>query len=274
MNLMIASDVVILGFLVSAEAVTGYSLSKYVPETMIGAIAMIVFGMAPGLGGIIGQGRLKKAKDIRGEIMALTWLVATALGAAILLWNRSFLNLWVGPGHYVGPWPAFLITLVVTQFVLIRSDAVIIDLSLDLRRKVLMGMLSAVAAVAIASLFVGYFKLGVIGLCFGLIIGRMLLSVVYPSIVGRLIGVGILSQLRSSLRPAVVTILLFSCASWLEGNISLGEKTGLTGWIVLIGGAGITASVLLAVAFYFGLSGLQRQTILRRLRAIHSPEFR
>jgi O-antigen/teichoic acid export membrane protein len=268
-NLMMASDVVILGFLVSVEAVTDYSLTKYAPETLISIIALMNFGITPGLGGIIGSGQLKKAADVRREMMTLTWLVTTALGATILFWNRSFLNLWVGPGHYIGPVAAFLVILVVTQFVLIRCDAGIIDLSLNLRRKVLMGFLSAAAAIVVSSLLVGYFKLGVIGLCLGLIVGRMLLSLGYPSIVGRFLGVSISSQLRSSIRPALVTILLYSIASWMESYINLDIKSDLMRWINLIGGAGITAGVFLVVTFYLGLSEIQREKIFRRLRALN-----
>lgn len=271
MNLMTASDVVILGFLVSPEAVTGYSLSKYAPETLVSFIALVNFGIMPGLGGIIGSGHLKKAANIRGEMMTLTWLVTTALGATILFWNRLFLNLWVGPGHYVGTVPAFLVTIVVTQFVLIRSDAGIIDLSLNLRRKVLLGFFSAATAIVVSGLLVGYFRLGVAGLCLGLIIGRMLLSVGYPAIVGRLLGVNILSQLRSSFRPALVTISLYSVATWLVSSTNMGNKLGLTGWINFIGGAGLTACACLVAAYYLGLSGLQRKTILNRLRAMKSP---
>jgi len=274
MNLMTASDVVILGFLKSPEAVTDYSLSKYAPETLISLIAMMNLGITPGLGGIIGSGDFKKAANIRREMMTLTWLVATAAGAAILTWNRSFLNLWVGPGHYIGSVSGLFITLVVTQFVLIRCDAGIIDISLNLRRKVLMGLLSSLAAISIAVLLVGYFKFGVVGLCCGMIVGRMLLSVGYPSIVGRSLGESISSQLRSSFRPALITILLYSLASWLDSHVNLGGRSGLGGWINFIGGAGITAGVFLVVAFYSGLSGLQRKTIFSRLRAMNSAGAR
>ncbi len=271
MNLMTASDVVILGFLISPEAVTDYSLSKYAPETMISFIALMNLGITPGLGGIIGAGLFKKAADIRAEMMTLTWLVTTAVGATILTWNRSFLHLWVGPGHYVGPASGLLVTLVVTQFVMIRCDAGIIDISLNLRRKVLMGLLSSLSAIAIAGLFVGYFKWGVVGLCLGMIIGRLLLSVEYPSIVGRFLGVSLSSQLRSSLRPALITILLYGSASWLDRHFNLGGGSGLKGWIRFLAGAGTTAGVFLAAAFYAGLSGPRRKTLVRRLRALKSP---
>jgi O-antigen/teichoic acid export membrane protein len=269
MNLMLASDVVILGFLVSAEAVTDYSLTKYAPETLITVIALMNFGITPGLGGIIGSGHLKKAIKLRGEMMSLTWLVTTALGATILVWNRSFLDLWVGPGHFVGPIQALLITLVATQFVLIRSDAGIIDLSLNLRRKVLIGFSSALAVIGTAAFLVGYFKLGVIGLCVGLIVGRTLLSVGYPSIVGRFLGVSLKAQLRSILRPALVTLLLYVFALWLDRHINLGDSSDLIGWLKLIGGVGIAVGTFLVAAFYMGLSGLQQKAILLRLRSVN-----
>lgn len=269
-KLMMASDVVILGLLVSAEAVTDYALSKYAPETMINIIAMIIIGVAPGLGGIIGSGHLRKAANIRNEIMAMTWLVTTALGATILIWNRSFLNLWVGPQHYVGRGPTLFIILAVTQFVLIRCDAAIIDLFLDLRRKVLMGFASAGMSIVAMGILVRYFKLGVIGLCLGLIVGRMLLSLGYPSIVGNFLGTNLFSQLRSALRPALVTILVFAFASWLGNFVNLSKKLGLIGWINFIGGAGITAGAFLAVMFFSGLSNPKRVAILRRLREMSS----
>jgi O-antigen/teichoic acid export membrane protein len=274
MNLMTASDVVILGFIISAEAVTDYSLSKYAPETMISLIALLNIGITPGLGGIIGAGLWKKAAKIRGEMMALTWLAATAFGATILTWNRPFLHLWVGPGHYIGPAAGFFIALVVTQFVMIRCDAGIIDITLNLRRKVLMGLLSSLIAVAVAALFLGPFKFGVVGLCLGIIIGRILLSLEYPSIVGRFLGVSLSSQLRSIIRPALVTISLYLFASWLDIHFHLVTRSGLRGWIIFAGGAGMTVVVFLVVAFYSGLSGPQRKAIYRRITAAKSPGSR
>lgn len=273
MTLMTASDVVILGILKSPAAVTDYTLTKYAPETLISLIALINIGIAPGLGGIIGSGRFRKAAHIRGEMMAFTWLVTSALGATILFWNRTFLDLWVGPGHYSGPWPALLITLVVTQFALIRCDAGIIDFSLDLRRKVLVGLLSAAAAIVISGVLVGYFDLGVPGLCLGLIAGRMLLSVGYPLIVGRFLGTGLPLQLRTSLRPAVVTIVLYFAAAWLDSTLHWAVGSGMSGWLSFAAGAGLTGGAAVVAAFFLGLTSAQRKGILRRFHAADSPDL-
>ena len=88
--------------------VTTYSLTKYIPEALVGFVAMVVSGITPGLGGIIGAGNLQKAAHVRNEIMVLTWLVAMSLGTTILLWNQAFVQLWVGPEYYAGSIPTLL----------------------------------------------------------------------------------------------------------------------------------------------------------------------
>jgi O-antigen/teichoic acid export membrane protein len=267
MNLMIAGDVALLGMLNTVESVTNYSLTKYAPETLITIMAIIVFGISPGLGSIIGSGNLPKAAQVRGEIMSLTWLVLTALGATVLLWNRVFIGLWVGEEHYAGFIPTLLIVLMVMQFILIRNDANIIDLTLRLRDKVIMGALSVLGSLATAGLLVGYFRLGIEGLCVGLIAGRLLLSVGYPVLVGRLLKISLSSQLRGMLRPSLVTILLFWLLSWLDHS-SQSMWNNVRGWMNLVLSVGFTFGVVLLLAFFGGLSGSQRRQILRRVRTV------
>ena len=60
------------------------------------------------------------------------------MGTSILLWNRSFIGLWVGADRYSGSFPHSLIVIGVIQLVFIRSDANIIDLTLRLSQKVLL----------------------------------------------------------------------------------------------------------------------------------------
>jgi hypothetical protein len=200
--------------------------------------------------------------------MALTWLIVTALGASVLLWNRAFVGLWVGAEHYSGSIPALLIQIAVTQLVLIRNDASIIDVTLRLRRKVLMGALSVTLAVVASAVLVGYFKLGIVGLCLGIIAGRSILSLGYPMIIGRFLGVALSSQLKSVLRPLLVTMVLFALAFELDSLVPINTWSGLKGWISLVPSVGVTSSLVLLVTFYAGLSGGQRRNILRRVRMV------
>ena len=265
MNLMMASDVVLLGVLDSVGAVTDYSLSKMAPETVITIVAIVAFGIAPGLGSIIGSGSLQRAARVRGEIMSLTWLIVTTLGFTVLLWNRAFIRLWVGAEHYVGTVPSLLIILVIMQFVLIRNDGNFIDLTLRLRHKVLMGGFSVTISLIAAAVLVGYFRLGIVGLSIGLLFGRSILTFGYPMLVGRHLEISLSSQLRAALRPFLVTMLLFTFASALDSLSSAGRMVFRPGWFGLALAVGITSVSSACLAFYIGLSHRQRSSILQRI---------
>ena len=267
-SLLLASDVVVLGLLNSVESVTNYSLTKYVPETMIGVIVIIIFGIMPGLGSIIGTGDYEKAVRLRDEINSFIWLAATTLGASILIWNRVFIGLWVGAEHYSGLIPNLLVVVAAMQLALIRSDGNIIDLTLRLSQKVLLGLLSVTVSIVAASIMVGYFKMGVVGLCLGIMGGRLIISIGYPMLISRFLGVSLSSQLNRVLRPIFVTILLFSIAIGLDGFVSVSTGAGIKGWLIFILLAGVTGILMLLISFFAGLSGDQRRNMIHRVRAV------
>jgi O-antigen/teichoic acid export membrane protein len=268
MNLMMASDVVVLGLLNSVESVTNYSLSKYAPETSISIVAIMVFGILPGLGGIIGSGDLERAARVRGEIMSLTWLVVTVIGTGVVFWNHTFIGLWVGAKHFVGPLPNLLIVVLVLQFVLIRTDANVIDLTLNLNRKVILGAISVAVSLITASSLVYFFKWGIIGVSIGIIIGRLILSVEYPILIGRMLKIPHSAQLKAILRPALVTTILFLAAAVLDNLLPIRGWHSLGGWLAFLLSAGVTFCVVFALAFIGGLSNKQQRNILRRISAV------
>ena len=270
-NLMMASDVILLGMLQSVESVTAYSLSKYAPETVISVVAIVVMGIAPGLGGIIGSGDLTKAAEVRGEIMALTCLAVSVLGTTILLWNRTFISLWVGAEYYAGPVPSLLMVVVVSQFVLISNDSNVIDLTLHLRQKVLLAAVSVFVSLVLAAYLLSYTQLGVVGLCVGIIAGRLILSVGYPILVGRYLNIPVAVQFKSALWPGCAVLLLFGAASVLDIVAPRQTSNTLMGWVRFLLSVAVTAGSVALLAFYTILSPKQRAKITRRARIIAAP---
>jgi O-antigen/teichoic acid export membrane protein len=266
-TLLLASDVVVLGLLNSVESVTNYSLTKYVPETLIGVIVIIIFGIMPGLGSIIGTGDYNKAIRLRDEINSFIWLTATTLGASILIWNRVFIGLWVGADHYSGSIPNLLVVVAAMQLALIRSDGNIIDLTLHLSQKVLLGLLSVTVSITAASILVGYFKMNIVGLCLGIMGGRLIISIGYPLLISRFLSVSLSSQINHMLRPVLVTVSLFSIAVGLDRFAGIRFESGIMGWLAFIISAAATGALMLLISFYAGLSGAQRKNMLRRVRA-------
>jgi len=153
-RILMSGDVVILGIIASAELVTVYTLTGYAAQVVVGVIGITMGAIVPGMGGLIGAKQHQKAAIVRSEMLVLNWLMTTVIGVGILLWNRSFITLWVGPIHYAGPWANLLIVLAVTQLAFIRTDAFIIDLTLNLSRKVALGGLSALLSLGIAAVLI------------------------------------------------------------------------------------------------------------------------
>jgi hypothetical protein len=105
-------------------------------------------------------------------------------------------------------------------------------------------------------------------LCFGIMGGRLIISIGYPMLISRFLGFSLSSQLTGILRPVFVTILLFSLAFGLDRYISFMVGTGIKGWLIFILSAGLTSILMLLISFYAGLSGDQRKSMIRRIQAV------
>ena len=262
MTVMLASDVVVLGVVGSTALVTTYTLARYVPQAITVAVSTVIVAIMPGLGGMIGSGDLARAVQIRRETMSLIWLFTIVAGTTVLLWEQSFLRLWVGERYFPGAAAILMVMLMVLQFALIRTDANIIDLTLNLRKKVLLGALAAVLSVALAWFLLGPMDMGIIGLVLGFIVGRSIQSVSYPLMIGRLLGIPPERQLRGIVRPALATGALFAGAS------VLGRATHAGSWPALVVSVGVSAGVVAILAYFGGFPHDTRQLLWRRLRKV------
>jgi O-antigen/teichoic acid export membrane protein len=261
-RLLMASDFIVLGIVATTSAVTTYSLTGYAALTLLQITSMLLGAVTPGLGGVIGLKQYDKAAKLRGEMMRLSWLVLTAMGATILLWNRSFINLWVGPEHYAGAWANLLIVLLMVQLIFIRNDAFVIDLTLQMREKVVVGAIASVLSIALSAILIP--RWGIVGLCLGMIAGRLLLSVAYPLIVNRQLEQPRRLPLRSLLRPGVVMGLMFA------GSTYLGQSLVVNNWVVWFICGGASFGLALCVAMFTGLNADARRPLVKRLMMVRT----
>jgi O-antigen/teichoic acid export membrane protein len=262
MQVMQGADVVLLGIAGSATLATGYTLTRYVPDAVTNVAATLIFAVMPGLGGLIGAGDRERAVSVRNEMMAFTWLVTAAAGATILVWERCFLGLWVGGQYYPDTTVMVLIVVMVLQWAVIRTDSNIIDLTLVLRDKTLLGLASAGACVGLAVVGFVWLDAGLAGLVAGFIGGRLILSVAYPLLIGRLLGVAPVRQLVAALRPALITVLLLGATAYL------GRVVEVSSWFTFAVGACLTAVACVAGGYLAGLPRTQRRRLRSRVRRV------
>ncbi|HSA55382.1 MAG TPA: oligosaccharide flippase family protein [Gemmatimonadaceae bacterium] len=261
-RLLLASDVIILGAVVAPAMVTSYVLTGYAARTAQGIHIFAAGAAIPGIGGLLGRGELGRARQAREELLLLTWLFGTVVAATILMWNRGFITLWVGAENYAGPTVDVLIALLFLQTIFIRVEAYIIDATLKPRLRVLISGVAMVVAIVLSIVLAR--RLGIAGVCLGMLTGRMIQSVAYPLLSARSVGAtaDAWRALAGTWRRMVVSALLLAVAA------VLGQRVGVSGWAAWVSGAAVGAAVTAGLALAFGPDAAERGAILSRLRAL------
>jgi len=253
-----AGDVLLVGILGSPAMVTVYSLTKYAPDAVIRLTGFVVNGSAASFGRLLSDERYAKLRRARAELMTATWLITTVSGVTVLLWSPSFLVLWVGPGYDQGSTTTLMITILAAQLMFVRNDASLIDLTLKLRSKVLLGVATIAVTVILLVAFVRS-DFQITTLCLALATGRIPMSIGYPCIVGRVIGIAPSQQVFPCIRVLLTTTLLFGVAVMLRDSLE-----ALT-WLSLSLSVGITVIATISIAMLLGMNSTQQSRIWKRI---------
>jgi hypothetical protein len=141
-----------------------------------------------------------------------------------------------------------------------RIDGDFINLQLTaIGRKVLIGGLSVTASIILAVIAVKWLKAGVNGMCLGYILGRLVLSVSYPAMVGRLLDVSFAAQAKASIRPMIVNIAVFGGLTFFSMRFTLES------WLALAFAGSLSAMLIAIVGFLTGLSAESRREVISRI---------
>ena len=179
---------------------------------MAQVLSMVVQATIPGIGGYLGSGAREKAAALRGEVVALVWVLGTGIGVTIVMWNHTFVSLWVGENLYAGDTVTLLLVVLAFQLALIRADAFIIDVALVPRVKVVAGLVAAIVSISLGALAAGPLGGGPVGLCLGPGRGTVRPRPDRSVAVGRFLGIPLHRQVLAVLRPGLASLILFAVA--------------------------------------------------------------
>jgi O-antigen/teichoic acid export membrane protein len=255
-KLLLASDVIVLGMVLSPVMVTTYVLTGYAALLSVNLHSLAADAVIPGLAGIIGSKDYFRATQLRRELLSMSLLFATAAGAAILAWNRSFVHLWVQGENYAGTWANLLLVVMAVQTAFIRCDAYIIDAALQPGRRVRVSAVAAAVAVILSTVLTRY--AGIAGLCLGLLAGRAVQSVCYPILVNDCLAKASQDREPWLLRPLTVMGLVFGVATFL------GEQVLLGGWLLWAIAVPLTSAMSLLIMLRWGLPPDQQAVVRAR----------
>src|SRR6266704_1626863 len=210
-KLALASDVLVLGMVVSSAVVTTYVLTGFPARIALGLYHFSATAAQPGLGAVIGKQQYGRAG-----------------------------HLWGGLENYAGMWPNALIMLAAAQTAVVRCDSYILDAMLQPRLRVMVGV--GAAALIIAASVILTPALGIVGICLGVLAGRCVQTVAYPILVERCLGHRPGLPLRRIVRPLVVMGLMYAGAAYL------GDQLLVRRWLEWAAGVALTLALALGVA--------------------------
>ncbi len=261
-TLLTQSDKVLLGFVASPVLVSSYALTTFLPLAVQGVVFRVIIGILPGIGKLFGLKEYAKIRKVWANVNHFILLLTTAAGVVIILFNNSFLSLWIGKGHYAGNVANVLIILMIMQDTLIKHDGYIITATLDLKKKVYLTLRSAIVFIVLG--FVLVHNWGIVGLCLSLIGGKFLLFVGQRKVLKRKMKHRSELPFYRVIQPLVISLVMLGTAFYLSHFIHP------LGWLQLMGL--IPFTFILSFLLYFKL-GIRKEQRLELVQIVSSIKY-
>ena len=254
------SDKIFLGIIAGPVLVSTYTLTLFLPVAIGGIIFNIIVGAIPGIGTLIGLKEFGKIYKAWRSINDLVFLMAVGAGFTIILFNYSFLSIWVGSEHFAGYVANALVMVLVIQELFVKQDGYVITATLDLKKKVFITLVSITISFVLGLLLIKDY--GIVGLCISLLVGRTFLFLSQRSIIEKQLKIDKVQSLLSFTQPFVVSILMLSSAFYFSYLINQ------TSFFILTFLVPSTFFSALVIFFSLGLSAERRLELIRLYSSI------
>jgi O-antigen/teichoic acid export membrane protein len=258
---LMSSDKILLGYLIGPVLVSKYALTMFTSLAIQGIIINVVSGITPGIGGLFGNQEFDKVKKVRSLIMNLTWLFAVTTGVSVLLFNESFIHLWVGRHHYAGLKENLLILIVSVQSIFFQIDSFIINVTLDMKLKFLLTAVASIVTIILAFFLVKHYQ--IIGLCISILAGRFILTIGYPIILKKRM------YDTSTLLPARMFQPLLTAAFFLLLSAFIARWITITTWMLLVPAVLLTLVITSLLYWIIGIRPTDREEVWKTLVKIN-----
>jgi O-antigen/teichoic acid export membrane protein len=166
----------------------------------------------------------------------------------------------VGEGNYAGYLENLFILLIALQYIFFGAAGSFINVTLDLKTKVLLTGFSALISIGLAFLLVGEFQ--IIGLCISVLVGRMVLTIGFPMILKKKMNDQSSFFSDENIRPLFITSMALIAASYLQ------EMVFVNSWLELISWGALAVVVLMPLFWVLGFTNEQRKILIANLSKI------
>lgn len=172
------SDKILLGLFSTAMVVGQYTIIFYIAAFAKGLMTNINQAVIPGYGKFLGKKEFMKLRGLRRDHKNLLNSFALILLPNYILYNQSFVVLWSQEVFDIAWIDILLIAIMVYQLIHLEFDSILIDVTLNIKQKVLFAFLSVLISLGLSVVLIPDY--GITGLLISLIFGRLILSFFYP----------------------------------------------------------------------------------------------
>ncbi|MEC7756000.1 MAG: oligosaccharide flippase family protein [Bacteroidota bacterium] len=236
---ILASEIVLIGYFISPEMVTNYSFMSYSIQLIIVLALHTASGSMPGLGRLLNKDKNKAGSIVR-ILRELIYSLTLVGGIIIILFNFSFVKLWVGKEFFIGNLENTLSVIAMMSLVIMRLESQIIDLSLSIFKKVILGITGLLIGL-VFSYFLFLQGYSTNGILTGIIIGRLLIWIFLSNQVNAFVRIsitwiGLLKILLGMLTLILIADIRLSLDNWIQFGLWLIPLSLITGlcitWII------------------------------------------
>lgn len=237
-----SSDIIILGYFTNPETVTTYTVTKFATFSILAFLKTSFGAVSIGYGKFIGQGDFSKIVSIKDSFVTIQWALATVFGSVMIIFTQSFVGLWTEPNLYAGNLEMLLIIISAVLTILVQFQSNVINISLQIRQKVLGITLSVLISYIIMAFLIPSLK--VLGLLIGLTIGNLVTLVYTEFLFGKIVKhpSSILNYIKD--RRMLVGVMLLTLSYQFSANLIM-----IDNWIMFFCFA-ISVSLLIILIVY------------------------
>lgn len=259
--LLTDADTIVIGMVFGPAIAAVYATTGALVRFSVAPVQQLLGSGNPGISYLAGKKEWNKIIRLRIEQYQMALMCLTSVGVVIIVFNESFLRLWVGEGFYGGPSLTLALVVMAILKQLVNVDAIPLDAVLQLKPK-----LMVMSFFGVMSLPFGYLLLKTIGLagysfslifCYIGILGR------FQFLLRKFNNIPIRPHLRANLRSFMVTVTFLAGAVLLQQCTNIGHLN----WFVLISHSGMLSMFTGLIFFYVGISYDTRLSLKARARS-------
>jgi O-antigen/teichoic acid export membrane protein len=234
-KLFFASELIVISVMVGAVAVAQYTFTTYVMQFVISIALVTASGFTPMIGSQLGAAELSAAAERAKSVRHLVVGVAALGCSAVLAFNGTFVNAWVGADQYLGTMTNALLVVCGLQFAFIRVDGQILDVTMRIAPKVLVGLVSSAGGIVVGCVGFAVTDSLVVALV-AVILLRLACNVAYPVLVARSVP-GSAIPWRAAVLAGALLVISFGIGPLAQAGDAPVRAAVVVGWLVLAGAA-------------------------------------